>query len=178
LSALAERLARLRHEAGAPVGHLVGAAEAAKPSCGSPPLLQEASRLPPLPQGASSPPQRTVGPLPESIRRLLGIRTRALAPGAARAPLLPARPVDRELPGEEIAPVCATASNTSTGCRRPSTLDASFAHHFDTVAPGDVLAFDTETTGLAGGTGTRAFMIGAADWIGCRRARKPRWLFM
>jgi uncharacterized protein YprB with RNaseH-like and TPR domain len=28
-----------------------------------------------------------------------------------------------------------------------------------------VLAFDTETTGLAGGTGTRAFMIGAADWV-------------
>jgi uncharacterized protein YprB with RNaseH-like and TPR domain len=27
-----------------------------------------------------------------------------------------------------------------------------------------VLHFDTETTGLAGGTGTRAFMIGAADW--------------
>lgn len=26
------------------------------------------------------------------------------------------------------------------------------------------LSFDTETTGLAGGTGTRAFMIGAADW--------------
>lgn len=26
------------------------------------------------------------------------------------------------------------------------------------------IAFDTETTGLAGGTGTRAFMIGAADW--------------
>jgi uncharacterized protein YprB with RNaseH-like and TPR domain len=26
------------------------------------------------------------------------------------------------------------------------------------------LFFDTETTGLAGGTGTRAFMIGAADW--------------
>jgi len=24
--------------------------------------------------------------------------------------------------------------------------------------------FDTETTGLAGGTGTRAFMLGAADW--------------
>ncbi len=28
-----------------------------------------------------------------------------------------------------------------------------------------LLHFDTETTGLAGGTGTRAFMIGAADWI-------------
>jgi uncharacterized protein YprB with RNaseH-like and TPR domain len=27
-----------------------------------------------------------------------------------------------------------------------------------------IMAFDTETTGLAGGTGTRAFMIGAADF--------------
>ncbi len=27
-----------------------------------------------------------------------------------------------------------------------------------------LLCFDTETTGLAGGVGTRAFMIGAADW--------------
>jgi len=32
------------------------------------------------------------------------------------------------------------------------------------VPPRDLLFFDTETTGLAGGTGTRAFMIGAADW--------------
>jgi uncharacterized protein YprB with RNaseH-like and TPR domain len=35
------------------------------------------------------------------------------------------------------------------------------------VAARDLLFFDTETTGLAGGTGTRAFMIGAADWHVC-----------
>src|SRR5690606_1969492 len=32
------------------------------------------------------------------------------------------------------------------------------------VTAENLLFFDTETTGLAGGTGTRAFMIGAADW--------------
>ena len=32
------------------------------------------------------------------------------------------------------------------------------------MARDNLLCFDTETTGLAGGTGTRAFMIGAADW--------------
>ena len=37
----------------------------------------------------------------------------------------------------------------------------------------DLLAFDTETTGLAGGTGTRAFMIGAADFVdGALRIRQ------
>jgi uncharacterized protein YprB with RNaseH-like and TPR domain len=36
-----------------------------------------------------------------------------------------------------------------------------------------LLHFDTETTGLAGGTGTRAFMIGAADWhAGALRVRQ------
>ena len=35
------------------------------------------------------------------------------------------------------------------------------------MAARDLLFFDTETTGLAGGTGTRAFMIGAADWHVC-----------
>ncbi|MGL0053009.1 ribonuclease H-like domain-containing protein, partial [Salmonella enterica subsp. enterica] len=36
-----------------------------------------------------------------------------------------------------------------------------------------LLFFDTETTGLAGGTGTRAFMIGAADWhAGALRVRQ------
>ena len=34
------------------------------------------------------------------------------------------------------------------------------------VDPRNLLFFDTETTGQAGGTGTRAFMIGAADWQG------------
>jgi uncharacterized protein len=36
-----------------------------------------------------------------------------------------------------------------------------------------LMFFDTETTGLAGGSGTRAFMIGAADWFdGALRVRQ------
>jgi hypothetical protein len=41
----------------------------------------------------------------------------------------------------------------------------AFAHAGGAEVPTrHLLHFDTETTGLAGGTGTRAFMIGAADW--------------
>ena len=44
-------------------------------------------------------------------------------------------------------------------------LSLAFAkRHGESVDPRKLLFFDTETTGLAGGTGTRAFMIGAADW--------------
>ena len=44
-------------------------------------------------------------------------------------------------------------------------LSLAFAkRHGESVDPHKLLFFDTETTGLAGGTGTRAFMIGAADW--------------
>lgn len=44
-------------------------------------------------------------------------------------------------------------------------LPLAFAkRHGESVDPRHLLFFDTETTGLAGGTGTRAFMIGAADW--------------
>jgi len=42
-------------------------------------------------------------------------------------------------------------------------FDAGFAR-LGQHPPSCLLHFDTETTGLAGGTGTRAFMIGAADW--------------
>ncbi len=46
-----------------------------------------------------------------------------------------------------------------------SELSLAFAkRHGESVDPRSLLFFDTETTGLAGGTGTRAFMIGAADW--------------
>ena len=46
-------------------------------------------------------------------------------------------------------------------------LSLAFAkRHDESIDPRRLLFFDTETTGLAGGTGTRAFMIGAAEWIG------------
>jgi uncharacterized protein YprB with RNaseH-like and TPR domain len=166
MSALAERLSRLRSQAGiaqSPVGASAfngGAGKAAKllpaGSASNPLPGPEASRLPPLPQQAPEP--RTVGAVPESIRRLLGIRTRALA-------AVPARAADRELPGDELAPGLRYRELRFDWGAVPASLDASFAKDFAHIERRDVLAFDTETTGLAGGTGTRAFMIGVADWV-------------
>lgn len=103
----------------------------------------------------------TVRPeVPENIRRLLGLRSRA-----SSRPVTPLRPPDRHLPGDEIAPGLRYIESRHEAPPMPEAIDASFAKDFDTVAPADLLCFDTETTGLAGGTGTRAFMIGAADRV-------------
>ena len=40
----------------------------------------------------------------------------------------------------------------------------------------DLLFFDTETTGLAGGTGTRAFMIGTARWCDAGLRLRQWWM--
>ncbi len=69
------------------------------------------------------------------------------------------------MPGEEISPGLRYIESTLPMARPVFDLSLAFAtRHQDSVAPRDLLFFDTETTGLAGGTGTRAFMIGAADW--------------
>lgn len=75
--------------------------------------------------------------------------------------------VDRSLPGDEIAPGLRLIESCIDWLDAPDVVDTRFdprATCAIELAPQDVLAFDTETTGLAGGTGTRAFMIGAADW--------------
>jgi hypothetical protein len=71
---------------------------------------------------------------------------------------------DREVPGIELSPGLRYTESRVDWLQPPKIIDATFAR----VAPVQhqhLLHFDTETTGLAGGTGTRAFMIGAADWI-------------
>lgn len=70
--------------------------------------------------------------------------------------------IDRALPGEEIAAGLRYVEH----CVRADIPDwlPLDALGFPSARSADMLAFDTETTGLAGGTGTRAFMIGAADW--------------
>ncbi|MCD9033887.1 ribonuclease H-like domain-containing protein [Luteimonas sp. Y-2-2-4F] len=88
------------------------------------------------------------------LRRLLDLRPQPA--------LRPAPAADRALPGEEIAPGLRYLER-----RIPWESGAALPLHG--IGQGEVdrarvLAFDTETTGLAGGTGTRAFMIGAADW--------------
>ncbi|QNH19317.1 RNase_H superfamily protein [Xanthomonas sp. GW] len=96
-----------------------------------------------------------------SLRRLLGMRERAVAPAAS-----PRKPqaADRHLPGVEIAPGLHLIEAFLPQPIPAAALSLAFARREDAVQPSDLLFFDTETTGLAGGTGTRAFMIGAADW--------------
>ncbi|PSD09772.1 exonuclease, partial [Stenotrophomonas maltophilia] len=97
-----------------------------------------------------------------SLHRLLGLRTRG-GPAPARASAQ-----DRQLPGEEIAPGLFLIESLQPQAIPAQPLSLDFARRDgEHVAARDLLFFDTETTGLAGGTGTRAFMIGAADWHVC-----------
>ena len=92
--------------------------------------------------------------LRESLRRLAGLRDRAIGRVERGS---------RVVPGDEIAPGLRYLERRHTASAVPADFDLRFAR-MDAVRRDDVLAFDTETTGLAGGTGTRAFMIGAAHW--------------
>jgi uncharacterized protein YprB with RNaseH-like and TPR domain len=99
--------------------------------------------------------------VPEHIRRLLGIRARATAPRHAPRPLA----ADRAVPGEEIAAGLHYTELHGAWPDAPPELNAGFAA-LGPIQRERLLHFDTETTGLAGGTGTRVFMVGAADWRG------------
>ena len=90
------------------------------------------------------------------------IQLRALLKLRAGPARLQVSPADRELVGEEIAPGLRYVER-SYPAEVPQRLDLSEVG-FPDVQTASLMAFDTETTGLAGGTGTRAFMIGAADW--------------
>jgi uncharacterized protein len=93
----------------------------------------------------------------EQLRRLLGLRgARGLQAPASAAGAC-------ELPGVEIAAGLRLVEEVLplSPPHRPVVSDRP---GFEALDPTRLLHFDTETTGLAGGTGTRAFMIGAADW--------------
>lgn len=98
-------------------------------------------------------------PLPVAIAQLRALLRLRKAPAHAQ----PARAADRVLPGTEIAPGLYLTSARLPGEPLPTLLDGAFDRRGG-IDPQRVLFFDTETTGLAGGTGTRAFMIGAARW--------------
>lgn len=97
------------------------------------------------------------------LRTLLKLRS-----GPVR---LPVSAADREVPGDEIAPGLRYVERTY-----PDTVPDMLALPelgYPDLRSRHLLAFDTETTGLAGGTGTRAFMIGAGDWqTGVLRVRQ------
>ena len=99
----------------------------------------------------------------QDLRWLLGVRARSHA-----RPTTPFPVRDRELFGAEIAPGLRYTEEHVDWPGPPAPIDTRFARREDRIDPARLLHFDTETTGLAGGTGTRAFMIGAADWLGGR----------
>ena len=104
------------------------------------------------------------------LRRLLGLRERSLSTAHPRE-----NAKDRHVPGEEIAPGLFLIESFVAQAIPTEPLSLAFAkREGEQVQPQDLLFFDTETTGLAGGTGTRAFMIGAADWY--RDARRGEGL--
>jgi uncharacterized protein YprB with RNaseH-like and TPR domain len=81
--------------------------------------------------------------------------------------------IDRDVAGVEIASGLRYTEARLDWLRPPAFVDTGFARLTEPVHHANLLHFDTETTGLAGGTGTRAFMIGAADWVdGCFRLRQ------
>jgi uncharacterized protein YprB with RNaseH-like and TPR domain len=92
-----------------------------------------------------------------ALRRMAGVRERL------GQPRLPPRTFSRDVPGDEIAPGLRYLEQRYAWPDAPSELDLTFAR-LSSARREHLLHFDTETTGLAGGTGTRAFMIGAADW--------------
>jgi uncharacterized protein YprB with RNaseH-like and TPR domain len=94
--------------------------------------------------------------LRDTLRRLAGVRERATGRRGDRT--------DREVPGDELAPGLRYVERRYGAVDVPESMDLSFAR-MEGAGRARMLAFDTETTGLAGGTGTRAFMIGAADWV-------------
>lgn len=98
----------------------------------------------------------------DALRRLLASRNRAIASGPRNER---SGPLDRDLPGTEIAPGLHLIEAFLPQAIPTQPLSLAFSKRpEEVVQPRDLLFFDTETTGLAGGTGTRAFMIGAADW--------------
>lgn len=107
---------------------------------------------------APSPSTASAGEI-AALRRLLGVRERRIGATVDAGP-------QPEWPGREIVPglhqvVRQLPWDGSLAALRPPRWPRPEA-----VLRQRFVCFDTETTGLAGGTGTRAFMIGAADWHG------------
>jgi hypothetical protein len=103
-------------------------------------------------------PGTTASPSASSLRRVLGLRERAPSPRLAT------RALDRALPGTEIDDGLWLIESQVAHALPDAPLPLAFARRDGHVEASRLMFFDTETTGLAGGTGTRAFMIGAADW--------------
>lgn len=116
---------------------------------------QAGSRSTPAPRPAAVSPSN---PQIEELRRLVALRSRVTA--AATKPHH-----DRSVPGDEIAPgLHLREALVPLDVASPGLLCGAFDRG-DAIDMESVLFFDTETTGLSGGTGTRAFMIGVAQFV-------------
>jgi len=157
MSDLAARLAALRRQAGAKA-----------PTTSSPPAatVATAAGVGAVWHGIGSgrPPVDLA-----MLRRMAGVRERA------GQPRVPSPMVSREVPGDEVAPGLRYLEQRFAWQDAPEEIDLAFAR-LTTARREHLLHFDTETTGLAGGTGTRAFMIGASDW--CEGELRVRQLYM
>jgi uncharacterized protein YprB with RNaseH-like and TPR domain len=154
VSALAARMRKLRAEAGK-VGTRASNVDLPASQTGSVASTAAAQRPPPSPVAGLATADRALSP---ELRRLLQRHAQM-----KRSPATSASS-DREVPGIEIAPGLRYTEVLVDWLDPPAIVETGFArmepiHHYR------LLHFDTETTGLAGGTGTRAFMIGAADWL-------------
>jgi len=154
VSALAARMRKLRAEAGK-VGTRAPNVDLPASQTGSVASTAAAQRPPPSPVAGLATADRALSP---ELRRLLQRHAQM-----KRSPATIASS-DREVPGIEIAPGLRYTEVLVDWLDPPAIVETGFArmepvHHYR------LLHFDTETTGLAGGTGTRAFMIGAADWL-------------
>jgi uncharacterized protein YprB with RNaseH-like and TPR domain len=154
VSALAARMRKLRAEAGK-VGTRASNVDLPASQTGSVASTAAAQRPPPSPVAGLATADRALSP---ELRRLLQRHAQM-----KRSPATIASS-DREVPGIEIAPGLRYTEVLVDWLDPPAIVETGFArmepvHHYR------LLHFDTETTGLAGGTGTRAFMIGAADWL-------------
>ena len=126
-------------------------------------LRRQAGVVPPAPAAVAAPvPVKPRPALPDNIAQLLGIRQRAQ--GASAAPRRKASVDPASLPGQTIAPGLQLCETVSAWPPEPPVFDAAFARVEEMIAAERLVLFDTETTGLAGGTGARAFMIGVGDW--------------
>jgi len=124
-------------------------------------LRRQAGVVPAAPAPVAAPTKPRPA-LPDNIAQLLGIRQRAQ--GTSATPRRKTRSEPSSLPGRTIAPGLQLCETSSAWPPAPPTFHAAFARVDEEIAAERLLLFDTETTGLAGGTGTRAFMIGVGDW--------------
>ncbi|MBU8975197.1 ribonuclease H-like domain-containing protein [Lysobacter sp. MMG2] len=120
--------------------------------------------------GAATPsqdvPTRVAAPSVDDLRRHLRRRAPSLEPTPSIASH------DRHVPGIEIAPGLRQLETHLPFAPGADRIDGRFDRR-DPLDASSLMFFDTETTGLAGGSGTRAFMIGAADWhAGALRVRQ------